>query len=383
MRKFAWILLVIQASALASVSNCLAQVHQATAAEAGSLRTFLRNYLGEPYPPFERDGPTRYSAVLADLNDDGVDELVIYLSGRASCGSGGCHMLVLAREGTSFRVVTETTITRPPIRMLAAKSNGWHDITVVVAGGGIQPGYEAELSFDGTTYPSNPSVAPARRLENEAHGDTLISSTPKTEALYPNETLLGQLPEGSEKIVPGRSVGGLSLGTKKGDLKVSWRAQPDSISAHENSCKDTEVVWFDNESRWHTPGVRAYVADDLTYEITSEWDKRFTVQGVGIAFGMKLSDLQAAMPGGRLLQLKGSAFERPGEADELFWVDSGRGIAFGLDYPRGSTPQNRSNRFHRLHRIVTSVTVFRPQERFQAHGCTDPNEPLVAVEAAD
>jgi hypothetical protein len=351
--------------------------------EANSLRIFLQKYLGEPYPPSERDGPTRYSAVFADLNDDRVDELVVYITGHASCGSGGCRMLVLASEGTSFRVVTETSITRPPIRMLATKSNGWHDISVLVAGGGIQPGYEAELSFDGTTYPSNPSAAPAHRLENEAAGITLVSSATNDVVLYPNDTLLGQLPEGSETIVPGRSIGRLRLGMKKEELKVSWQAEADSTTAHENSCRDTELVWFDNESRWHTPGVHAYISDELTYEITSEWDRRFTVEGVGIAFGNTLQDIQSAMPGGNLLQLKGSAFERPGEADELFWVDSDRGIAFGLDYPRGSTPQNRSNRLHRLHRIVTSITVFRPQDRFQPHGCANPNEPLVAVDTAD
>ena len=372
------------ASALASVaSNCAAQVRQATPTEAGSLRTFLQKLLGEPYPPFERDGKTRYSAAFVDLNDDGVDELIVYVTGRAWCGTGGCQMLVMAPEGTSFRVVTGTTVTRTPIRMLATKSNGWHDISVLVTGGGIQLGYEAELSFDGTTYPSNPSMAPAHRLENEAPGITLVSSTTNDVVLYPNETPLGQLPEGSETIVPGHSIGRLRLGMKKEELKVSWQAEADSTSAHENPCKDTELVWFDNESRWHTPGIRAYISDELTYEITSEWDRRFTVEGVGIVFGKTLQDIQSAMPGGKLLQLKGSAFERPGEADELFWVDSERGIAFGLDYPRGSTPQNRSNRLHRLHRIVTSVTVFRPQDRFQPHGCANPNEPLVAAESAD
>jgi len=51
----------------------------------------------------------------------------------------------LGSEGTSFKIIAETTITRLPIRVLATKSNGWHDITIMVAGGGIQPGYEAVL----------------------------------------------------------------------------------------------------------------------------------------------------------------------------------------------------------------------------------------------
>jgi len=357
-------------------------VRKPTSKQAESLRTFLQKYVGEPYPPFEREAPTRYSSALVDLNDDGTKEVIVYLSGRGWCGTGGCVMLILAPDGECYRLVTETTITRPPIRVLATKSNGWHDISVLVAGGGIQPGYEAELSFDGETFPSNPSVVRAHPLKNKVHGKTVISEMSKEEALYPNQILLGELPEGSETIVPGQSIGKLRLGTKKDELAVSWQAKPDSIIAHDDSCKDTEVVWFDNESRWHLPGVHAYLADDVVYEITSEWDKRFKLQSIGIVFGMKLSDLQAVLPDGKLLQLKDSAPERPGEADKFFWIDSGRGIAFGLDYPRGSTPQNRLHRIHPLHRIVDSITVFRPQHQFQPQGCANPIQPLVPVEAS-
>lgn len=358
------------------------EISKPTPQQAESLRIFVQKHLGEPYPPFERDGASRYSSIFVDLKDDGAREVIVYVSGRSWCGTGGCLMLVLASEGPSYRVVAQTSITPLPIRVLETKSNGWHDISVIVAGGGIQPGYESELSFDGKTYPSNPSVPPARQLQGKVRGKIVISDTTENEVLYPNEKLLGELPEGSETVVPGQSIGNLRLGMKRDDLAVSWQAKPDSTIEHENSCKDTEMVWFDNESRWHLPGVRAYVVDDLAYEITSEWDKRFKVQGIGIVFGKKLQDLQAAMPDGKLLELKGSASERPGEADELFWVDSGKGIAFGLDYPRGSTPQNRLNRVHPLHRIVDSVIVFRPQNEFQPQGCANPNQPLVPVDAS-
>ena len=367
---------------LTLATTCAARtVHQPTARQMESLRTFLRKYLGEPYPPFERDGPTQYSSAVVDLRDDGTHEVIVYVSGRGWCGSGGCNMLILAPEGGSYTVITQTTITRLPIRILNTKSHGWHDIAVQVAGGGIE-GFEAILSFDGETYPSNPSVSPARQSAyGKVPGRVVMPSNPKGELLYPGEALLGELPEGSETIVPGNSVGKLHMGMKKDELAVSWQSKPDLINQGEGACKNTEVVWFDNESRWHLPGVRAYVADDRVYEITSEWDKRFKVQSIGIVFGMKLSDLQSAMPDGKLLQLKGSASERPGEADEIFWVDLERGIAFGLDYPRGSTPQNRLNRIHRLQRIVDSVTVFRPEDGFQPHGCINPDQPLIPADA--
>ncbi len=148
------------------------------------LTKFLQSYLGEPYPPFEKQGATRYSSAFVDLKDDGTKEVIVYVSGRAWCGTGGCNMLILAPENTSYRVVTKTTITRLPIRVLTTKSNGWHDISVVVAGGGVQPGYEAKLSFDGKTYPSNPSVPPAHPLDGEVRGKIVVPVTAKDRPLY-------------------------------------------------------------------------------------------------------------------------------------------------------------------------------------------------------
>jgi hypothetical protein len=54
-----------------------------------------------------------------------------------------------------------------------------------VAGGGIRPGYEAILSFVGKTYPSNPSVEPARKSNGEEQGTILVPATPKAEPLFP------------------------------------------------------------------------------------------------------------------------------------------------------------------------------------------------------
>jgi len=148
-----------------------------------SLKTFLRGYLAAP--PRSEDKTTRYSAAFVDLNGDGTPEAIIHVTGRQWCGSGGCHMLILARKGSSYRVVTETTITRPPVRVLRSTSHGWRNIAVWVEGGGIQPGYEAELQFDGTTYPSNPTAPPARPLAGNVAGDVVLSGSEDGTLLYP------------------------------------------------------------------------------------------------------------------------------------------------------------------------------------------------------
>jgi len=128
---------------------------------------------------------TRYFHAFVDLDGDGKNEVIVYLAGRQFCGSGGCPTLVLASELSSYRVVTEITITRLPIRVLRTSSNGWRNIAVLVSGGGVQPGYEAELRFNGSTYPSNPSVPPARRLAAKIRGEVVIPSRAAGTALYP------------------------------------------------------------------------------------------------------------------------------------------------------------------------------------------------------
>lgn len=133
-----------------------------------SLRVFLTG--------FDRDLKDRYTAAFVDLNGDGKPEAIVYLTSNDWCGSGGCTTLILVRDGDSWRLLTQVTITRLPIRVLTSKSSGWRSIGVWVQGGGIQSGYEAELRFDGKTYPTNPSAAPAPRLTGKADGETLIAT---------------------------------------------------------------------------------------------------------------------------------------------------------------------------------------------------------------
>jgi len=165
-------------------ATCLGQdrVSQDAAAD-GVLKVFLQNYLKSGSSEFDKT--TRYSAAFADLSGAKMPEVVVYVSGRAWCGSGGCSMLVLRPDGASFTVITRTTITRPPIRVLQATTNAWHDLGVRVQGGGILAGYTAVLSFNGKAYASNPTVPPARQLAGDPGGEILISRSAEGFLLYP------------------------------------------------------------------------------------------------------------------------------------------------------------------------------------------------------
>ena len=146
-----------------------------------TLKKFLQQFEGPP----PSGSTTKFISAFVDLNGDGKQDVIAYLLGPKWCGSGGCTMLVLAPQGSSYQVITRITITRPPIRVLDTKTNGWHDLSVQVGGGGISEGYDAKLAFNGKKYPSNPTVLPARKLQDKATGDIVIPSIDNAVPLYP------------------------------------------------------------------------------------------------------------------------------------------------------------------------------------------------------
>lgn len=143
------------------------------------LTEFLQNYVGAPVGETKT---TRYSAAFVDLRDDGTREVLVYLSLGGWCGTGGCTMLILAPEGTSYRVITKVPAARLPIRVLDTKSNGWRDIGLVARKSGVEPLYEAILSFDGKSYPG--SVLEARESNGKVPGKTVVPTTMPDKPLY-------------------------------------------------------------------------------------------------------------------------------------------------------------------------------------------------------
>ena len=105
-----------------------------------------------------------------DLNGDGRMERIIYIIDACSCGSGGCDLMVLTPRDGRFAQVADISIGHPPIEVLRTTQNGWRDLSVTLRDAD-QNGpytYRAALSFDGQSYPCNPSVAPARRHNDPA-----------------------------------------------------------------------------------------------------------------------------------------------------------------------------------------------------------------------
>lgn len=120
------------------------------------------------------DGDTKYSVASRDLNGDGKPELIVYAYGSDVCGTGGCNLFVLTPAADGWSIAANTSVTNPPVKLLASSTNGWRDLSVAISGGGIEAA-QIKLAFDGKAYPENPTVLPASEKVNVADGEELIA----------------------------------------------------------------------------------------------------------------------------------------------------------------------------------------------------------------
>ncbi|WP_079478794.1 hypothetical protein [Halobacillus salinus] len=115
----------------------------------------------------------RLSYYFVDLNDDGVDEVFVYLEGPFFCGTGGCSGAVFRQENGEYVPLTRFSLVRRPVIVSEEKTNGYRDLIFYVAGGGIED-FFARLRFDGTTYPSNPSIQSKVKPGTTIRGTALV-----------------------------------------------------------------------------------------------------------------------------------------------------------------------------------------------------------------
>lgn len=119
------------------------------------------------------DWDARYFDATVDLDGDGQQEIVVYAAGPMICGTGGCTVFVFTPGADGLRLVSAISVAQPPVRLSPRSSHGWRNLIVGIAGGGIPAG-AVELEFDGTSYASNPTVAPAKPVVNLDDATVLI-----------------------------------------------------------------------------------------------------------------------------------------------------------------------------------------------------------------
>lgn len=137
-----------------------------------AIERLIRRELGSFYNRTNYQMVSRWASYqynLVDLNGDKSPEALVLLSGAYECGTGGCTAFVLTQKDKKWKVLTRLSLVKDSIGVSEERTQSWRDLLIKVSGGGIVPHWR-RLTFDGKTYPSNPTVKPA----------TPLQSTPKT-----------------------------------------------------------------------------------------------------------------------------------------------------------------------------------------------------------
>ena len=116
----------------------------------------------------------RYYYNKVDLNEDGIPEVFAFLVGPFVCGTGGCSAAIFIEEDGEYKTLSRFSLVRNPVIISNSKTNGYKDIIMYVAGGGIES-FFAELKYDGPTYPLNPSTEPKLEPGTKVEGIAIVS----------------------------------------------------------------------------------------------------------------------------------------------------------------------------------------------------------------
>ena len=117
--------------------------------------------------PADAKIPFRYA--LVDLNGDGRDDAVVFITAPKYCGSGGCVLEVFRGSAMGFGFLSGSTVTSLPIRVSTESTHGWRALIVQSKGRG-----DVVMRFDGTRYPLNPSVQPLATAVQVSAASTVI-----------------------------------------------------------------------------------------------------------------------------------------------------------------------------------------------------------------
>jgi len=92
-----------------------------------------------------------------DLNGDGEPEILVLSRDQEWCGSGGCTLFIYRRSSNALAEVASVGLVGEAL-IADKRINGWKSLVIENRSGLWL------LTFDGKTYPSNPTTRPATRL---------------------------------------------------------------------------------------------------------------------------------------------------------------------------------------------------------------------------
>ncbi|NOJ17908.1 hypothetical protein [Vibrio jasicida] len=139
-------------------------------ADAATIATWIDQSVLMPQGLSLETDKIRYMTGSADLNSDGSAEHFVLLQDRYFCGSGGCAAYMFDNSG---KVINRMSVTRTPVVLADSFSNGWQDFIV------WSNGAYRQMSFNGESYPSNPSLEP--KVDRDTNVQAAIAYVMATE----------------------------------------------------------------------------------------------------------------------------------------------------------------------------------------------------------
>lgn len=131
-----------------------------TEAQVVNAREALLHYVAPHDATANAEG---WRFAWADLNGDKLKDAIAFSTDKDWCSADGCTILVLEavpaedqEELGPFTVAAEISGVDAPVQMLASRSNGWCDLSVIDS-----QGRTVRLAFDGESYPFSSASAPA------------------------------------------------------------------------------------------------------------------------------------------------------------------------------------------------------------------------------
>lgn len=168
-----------QAAPLEQVQQCVPALF--TAQQVAALKKAIATSL--PHAPVLHNAQTTLLVARIPNSTRGVaDGVFVYLRSTYFCGTGGCMALVFKENQInsifSYKPAGQLTLITLPVVALKSAHHGWQDIGVHTLVGTARLGL-VKLTYNGHTYPSNPSVVPnALITAQDDVTDTLVSQDP-------------------------------------------------------------------------------------------------------------------------------------------------------------------------------------------------------------
>ncbi|GEN53185.1 hypothetical protein [Halobacillus faecis] len=116
----------------------------------------------------------RYYYNRIDLNNDGEQEVFVFLVGPLVCGTGGCSAVILKEQEGAYQVLSRFSLVRNPVIVSNTTTKAYRDLIMYVTGGGMED-FFAQVKFDGKTYPLNPSVQPKVTPGTKVEGVAIVA----------------------------------------------------------------------------------------------------------------------------------------------------------------------------------------------------------------